>query len=77
MALAVILNDVSAAHDFLCQLRVAQHAFANAKESGAGCITLEQREHPRRDIGIGPIIDRNGDARRRAVLRQAGPIRAQ
>ncbi len=29
--------DVSAAHDFLRKIRVAQHAFADAKKSGAGC----------------------------------------
>ena len=78
MPLTVILNDVSAAHDFSSKVGVAQHEFADAKKGGAGPITLEQLKHLRRYIRIGPIIDCNRDAGdEAAAFRQAGPIRAQ
>ena len=67
MVLTVIFNGVASAHDFLCKVRVAQHAFADAKKSGAGCAAIEQLKHLRRDIRIRPIIDGDGDARRLAA----------
>src|SRR5450631_4856456 len=77
MALTMILNGVSVSHYFLCQIRVAQHAFADAEKSCAGPLCVKQRQHLRCDIWVGSIIDGNRDAGRSALCRQAGPIWAQ
>ena len=71
MALAVILNDVSAAHDFLCEIRVAQHTIADAKKSGARPVALELSQHLRRDVRIGSIVDGDRDIRRSALCQAA------
>ena len=63
MALAMIFDGMAAAHDFLREIRMAQHAFADAKKRGARAVALELRQHLRRDIGVGSIVD--GDGHRR------------
>ena len=71
MALAVILDDMSPAHDFLCEIRVAQHPIADAKKSGACSESFELRQYLRRDVRVGPIVDGDGDIRCGVLCRAA------
>ncbi len=61
MAMRVILDRMATARHFASQFGVPSHSLTDAKESCLRAVLVEQVEHARRDLGIGPVVDRQGD----------------
>src|SRR5256885_8914094 len=62
-------------HDLAGQARVSGHPLADAEEGGSGAVLLEEREHVRGDLGVGAIVDGDGDRPRATGSgRQPGAI---
>ena len=68
VSLAVIFNVVAAAHDFARQIRVALDANAHAKKGGAHVACVQLRQYLRRHIGVGAVVDREGDLVPRDII---------
>jgi len=76
--LAVILDGVTAAHDFPREVCITLDARTHAKEGGERSVLGELRQNLRSDIGVRSVVDGDGDARRDAVAGgQADPVGSQ
>ena len=70
MPLAMILDVMTAAHDFPREVRMALDAFADAKEGGDRPVLPQLRQYVRRYIGVRAVVDGNGDRARFAAVRR-------
>ena len=61
MVLAVVFNRVAAANDFPAQRRVTRGLVTNAEKRGPGGVTVQQVQHLRCDLRVGPVVDGQGD----------------
>ena len=68
----VVAHTVTAAENFLKQIRVALHIVAHAKEGGFHPVAVEGVEHPRGDLGDGAIVE---GEKHRAWLEMEAPHR--
>ncbi len=78
MMLTVILDRMAAADNLARQLRVPLDALANAEKRGLGTMLIQQVEHPRGDLWIRSIVnrDRNSPGGRRGTW-QVRPVGSQ
>ena len=78
MVFCMVFHGMTKAHDFSDQFRMPASVCTDAKESRFHTGFLKYRKDPRRDFRVGPIINRQSDARRAAVLpRQSRVVGAQ
>ncbi len=74
---AVVLHPVAARHDGAAQRRVRLGAVADAEEAGAGAEFVQRVQHTRGDLGVGAIVDGDGEfaarSRGRGQVRPVGP----
>src|SRR5262249_8664266 len=58
---AVALDRMAAADDLAHELLVRGRACADAEEARRGAALVEEIEHARRDLGVGPVVERDRD----------------
>ena len=69
VTLTVIFDVMTLPDDFPGQLRIALDAQSYAKKAGLRPVSGKLRQDLRRHLGVGPIVNGNGDASRRILLR--------